>query len=174
MPSSLQFAYGELQHYFSTHEPFQKDSSTTAAISTLSIGLMYICSPCVAFFVQRWPWTRAPLGILGLAIMDAALIAASFCNDAAALLGTLGVLYALGGLILYFPAMYLIDEWFEKKKGLAFAAVWSGTYIGGSGLPFLLHWLLYAYGFRTTLRSWSVVLVSIDSIIQKVSELTLD
>lgn len=62
------------------------------------------------------------------------LIAASYCNSTAALLATQGVLFAVGGLFLYFPAMYVIDEWFVARKGLAFGVVWTGTGFSGSVL----------------------------------------
>lgn len=72
-----------------------------------------------------------------------------------------------------------MDEWFVKKKGLAFGVMWvriltgslpgdikynelmhdqAGTGLGGVIIPILLQFLLNKYGFRTTLRIWSAVL----------------
>lgn len=65
----------------------------------------------------------------------------------------------MGGLTLYFPAMYVIDEWFIARKGIAYGVVWTGTGVSGAVFPFLLHWLLSSYGFRTALRVWAVILV---------------
>lgn len=121
---------------------------------------MFLASPLVAVGIQRFPGARLPASICGLAIMVTGLVAASFCNGAGALLATQGVMYAIGGLILYFPAMYLIDEWFVARKGLAFGVVWTGTGTAGAIVPFLLQWLLDDYGFRTALRVWAVILVS--------------
>ena len=64
--------------------------------------------------------------------MIAGLVIASFCNSVGALLATQGVMYAIGGLVLYFPAMYVIDEWFVARKGLAFGIVWTGTGTAGT------------------------------------------
>jgi MFS family permease len=61
---------------------------------------------------------------------------------------------------MYFPAMYVIDEWFIARKGLAFAIIWTGTGVGGAIFPFVSQWLLDTYGFRTALRVWAVVIVS--------------
>ena len=157
----LPFSYGVFQEYYSSHEPFQKNSSRTAAISTTAIAIMFFASPCVALVIQRWPWVRFRAGLCGLALMDAALLVSSFCSSVSVLLATQGVLYAVGGLILYFPAMYFIDECFIARKGLAIAIVWTGTYAGGAGVPFLLQWLLKQYGFATAIRVWTVVLVSL-------------
>lgn len=121
---------------------------------------MFFASPLVALVIQRFPWIRLPGGILGLVIMDSALLAASFCNRTSVLLATQGVLYAIGALILYFPAMYLIDEWFVARKGLAFGLVWTGTGLSGAVVPFILQGLLQAYGFRTTLRAWTGIQAS--------------
>lgn len=123
---------------------------------------MFIASPLVAIVVQRFPRSRRLANLLGLAILTAALVAASFTNTTGALLATQGVLFAIGGLTMYFPAMYVIDEWFVARKGLAFAVIWTGTGVGGAIFPFVSQWLLDSYGFRTALRVWAVVIVSLE------------
>jgi hypothetical protein len=87
------------------------------------------------------------------------MLAASFANTVGGLLATQGVLYAIGGLILYFPTMVFVDEWFVARKGLAYGVMWAGSGSAGVVVPFLLQWLLDTYGFRTALRVWAVVLV---------------
>ena len=125
---------------------------------------MFISSPIVAIFIQRYPRSRRPASFVGLAITSVSLIAASFAQNTATLLATQGVLYAVGGLTLYFPAMYVIDEWFIQRKGLAFGAVWTGTGVAGAIVPFLMQWLLRTYGFRTALRVWAIIMVRDESI----------
>ena len=120
---------------------------------------MFISSPLVALALQRYPRIRRPASFVGLVITVLSLIIASFAHNTATLLATQGVMYALGGLTLYFPAMYVIDEWFIARKGLAFGVVWTGTGVSGAIVPFLLEWLLSSYGFRTALRVWAVILV---------------
>ncbi|KAF2173734.1 hypothetical protein M409DRAFT_62010 [Zasmidium cellare ATCC 36951] len=151
------FSFGVFQEYYASHEPFSKDSSTTAAISTTASGIMYLSSPLVALVLQRWPHIRRPSGIVGLIIMLAALVGASFCNSSIGLLATQGIMFAVGGLTLYFPAMLVIDEWFIQRKGLAFGICWTATGTSGAIIPFLFQWLLNQYGFRTALRVWAVI-----------------
>lgn len=119
---------------------------------------MYFASPFVAITLQRWPQYRRPTSCCGLIIMVLSLVAASFCNSISGLIGTQGVMYAIGGLILYFPVMSLITEWFVQRRGLAFGIMWAGTGLAGTVLPFLLQWLLNSYGYRTTLRVWAIVI----------------
>lgn len=70
----------------------------------------------------------------------------------------LGVLYGLGFLILYYPVLSMLNEWFVKRKGLAFGILYSATGLSGLALPFILSSLLSKYGHRTTLRSSAVAL----------------
>lgn len=154
------FAFGIFQAYYRTHEPFSREPSGIAAISTTASGLMFLSSPLVAVIIQRYPRIRRPASFLGLVVTTLSLIVASFAQNTATLLATQGVLYAIGGLTLYFPAMYVIDEWFIARKGLAYGIVWTGTGVAGAIVPFLLQWLLDSYGFRTALRVWAVILVS--------------
>ena len=155
------FVFGVFQNYYSTHIPFEDEPAGIAAISTTASGIMYLASLLVAIVVQRYPQSRRALNLIGLAIVAVALIAASFCTSSGALLATQGVLYAVGGLTLYFPAMYLIDEWFIARKGLAYAIIWTGTGVGGAIFPFVSDWMLSSYGFRTALRAWAVIIVAL-------------
>ena len=125
---------------------------------------MYFMAPFIAVAVQRWPRHRRLASFCGLALMVSGLIAASFCNSVNGLIGTQGVMYAIGGLVAYFPAMSLITEWFIQRRGLAFGIMWAGTGISGTVLPFLLQWLLDSYGYRTTLRVWAITLAILASI----------
>ena len=107
------------------------------------------------------------------------LIIASFANNVQGLLATQGVVYAIGGILIYFPSIQYIEEWFVAKRGLAYGVMWAGTgkfpqfhlhqnaddfhsTEGSAGVvvPFILQWLLNSYGFRTALRAWAIVLVS--------------
>ena len=111
------------QNYYSTHAPFDREPAGIAAISTTASGIMFIASPLVALACQRFPRSRRLANFVGLAILTSALVAASFTNTTGALLATQGILFAIGGLTMYFPAMYVIDEWFIARKGLAFAVI---------------------------------------------------
>lgn len=95
--------------YYSTHEPFASQSSGIPAIGTTATGVMYLASPLVAIGAQRWPKLRRPGMVFGLVVMLVALVAASFCNTVSGLIATQGVLYGVGGLFAYFPALQYID-----------------------------------------------------------------
>jgi MFS family permease len=90
--------------------------------------------------------------------MCIALAAASFAKNVTHLIITHGILYAIGGGICYSPTILFVDEWFIQRKGLAFGFMWAGTGVSGVVLPLVMQWLLESYGFRTTLRIWSLAL----------------
>ena len=56
--------------------------------------------------------------------MTVALVASSFSSHVAHLIITQGVLYAVGGTLLYCPTILYLDEWFIRRKGLAFGVMW--------------------------------------------------
>ncbi|KAF2006141.1 putative MFS monocarboxylate transporter [Amniculicola lignicola CBS 123094] len=151
------FAFGIFQSYYSTHAPFA-GSSNVAIIGTCAMGIMYLSAPLVFGVIQRWQWTKRPAIALGLVIMCLALGLSSLAQNTTHLIVTQGVFYAIGGGLTYSPVIVYVDEWFVKRKGLAYGIMWAGTGLGGVLIPILLQSLLDKYGFRTALRVWTIVL----------------
>ena len=139
-------------------------------------GIMYLGAPFSFALLQRYPLHRRRFAVAGLAIMIISLVASSFATRVSHLILTQGVLYAIGGSMLYTPTIIFLDEWFIARKGLAFGVMWAGTgnhppyapsdsrpgliIIGFSGvcIPFLMNWGLNEYSFSTMLRVWSIIL----------------
>lgn len=119
---------------------------------------MYLDLPIVFGLLQRWPRYQRFATVGGLITMCLALGLSSFSSNTTHLIVTQGVIYALGGSFAYSPCILFLDEWFARKKSLAFGIMWAGTGLAGVILPLVMEWLLNAYGFRTTLRAWSVSL----------------
>ncbi|KAH7011266.1 major facilitator superfamily domain-containing protein [Ilyonectria destructans] len=151
------FAFGVFQDYYSTHEPFA-GSSQIAVIGTCAMGIMYLGLPFVMLVQRLYPKQTRWSPIIGLFIMCVALAASSFSQNTTHLIATQGVVYAIGGSISYCPCILYMDEWFVKRKGFAYGVMWSGTGLAGFALPLLFEALLGRYGFRTTLRVWSLAL----------------
>jgi MFS family permease len=152
-------SYGVMQDYYLSHEPFVNNSSGLAAVSTTAMAIMLIGSPLVSLILQRFPSFRRSGGCVGLAIIFLGLFIASVTDDSIIVLLSQGAMYGVGALLVYFPAMFLIDEWFVERKGFAFGICWAGTGIGGAAMPFLLRWWLDAYGHRITLRISAGIIV---------------
>jgi MFS family permease len=149
------FAFGVFQDYYTTNAPFA-GSSSIAVIGTCAMGLMYLDVPLMMAFLRLYPRLGRWSPIAGLMVMCLGLAMSSFSTTVTHLIITQGVFYAIGGSIAYSPCIVYMDEWFVKKKGLAYGIMWSGTGLAGVVLPLLIQALLDRYGFKTTLRLWAV------------------
>ncbi|KAJ6163458.1 hypothetical protein N7497_003437 [Penicillium chrysogenum] len=151
------FTYGVFQAYYGEIPQF-KDSGNIAVVGTCAMGIMYLDLPLVFAAYRQWPkYQRFGCG-LGVLLMCAALGLSSLATNTNHLIVTQGIFYALGGSIAYAPCILLMEEWFDRRKGLAFGVMWAGTGIGGVVLPIVMEQLLGRYGFRVTLRAFAVVL----------------
>ncbi|KAF9695081.1 hypothetical protein EKO04_006839 [Ascochyta lentis] len=151
------FAYGIFQHHYSSHPPFA-GSRNIALIGTCAMGLMYLSAPLVFGLLAWYPWVRRYCIMVGLFIMCLSLGLSSLSTTVPQLIASQGVFYAVGGAMCYSPTITFMDEWFVKRKGLAFGCMWAGTGLGGVIIPLLLQHLLNRYGFRTTLHVWTLLL----------------
>ncbi len=57
---------------------------------------------------------------LGLFLDCLALVSASFATHAWHVILTQGAMYGLGFLLLYYPLLSLLNEWFVDNRGLAY------------------------------------------------------
>lgn len=122
-------------------------------------GLAYFVAPFAGFSLQRWPAQRKKASIFGLVLILISLLAASYATSVAQLILTQGVLYGIGGSLLYNPFLFYLDEWFIRRKGMAYGVFFSGTGLAGSFIPAILQWGLDNYGFQLTLQIWALVVV---------------
>lgn len=92
-------------------------------------------------------------------MITAALISASLTERVSLLIITQGMLYGVGVSLLYTPFIFYLDEWFVKRKGLAYGVFWAGTGFAGSVVPLVLDWGVRNYGVQATLQAWAVFVV---------------
>ncbi|KKZ63630.1 hypothetical protein EMCG_02071 [[Emmonsia] crescens] len=155
------FSFGLFQDYYSRHEPFKSDPSGISAIGTSALGIMYLGSPLSFAAMRYWPLARRWSTAAGFALLVISLFTSSFATAVSPLIATQGVLYAIGGSLVYTPVIIFVDEWFIRRKGLAFGVMWAGTGFSGVVVPFMMSWLLGRYSFKITLRVWAITLAII-------------
>ncbi|MCJ1450004.1 hypothetical protein MMC28_000332 [Mycoblastus sanguinarius] len=153
------FSYGIFQEYYTTHPHFSEDASSVAIIGSSAMGIMYLGAPFTFALLQKFPYHRRYFSVIGLFIIVLALITSSFATRVWHLILTQGVMYAIGGSMLYTPTIVFLDEWFIRRKGFGFGVMWAGTGVSGVCIPFVMNWGLNKYSFSTMLRAWSIVLV---------------
>lgn len=71
---------------------------------------------------------------------------------------TQGVAYGLGFLILYYPILSMLNEYWISRRGMAYGVLCSAPGVSGAFMPFLQQAMLEKYGYRTTLRAVAVAL----------------
>ncbi|CAG7994378.1 unnamed protein product [Penicillium olsonii] len=150
--------FGIFQDYYSTIPEFKKDSSKIPLIGTLAQSLYYLGAPFSAGLTKKFPkyqrhqiWVGWPLCIFGL-------LAASFTNSVGGLIGTQVFLYGFGFVVLTYPIVSMVNEWWVVRKGMAFGLISASSGVTGAFMPFIIEALLNNYGYKTTLRACAVAL----------------
>ncbi|KAJ5094827.1 hypothetical protein N7456_010688 [Penicillium angulare] len=152
------FSYGVFQDYYTTHEPF-KSSGDIAVVGTCAMGISYMLLPVAFLLLQAIPRLKLWAAPIGFIIMCLALSLSSFATSTTGLILSQGVAYGIGASLAYAPTIVFMEDWFVRRKGLAFGIMWAGTGLSGVILPVVLQWMLDTYGHKTALRAWSIVLL---------------
>ena len=85
---------------------------------------MYLLMPVYFAILQRYPFLKRYSVWASLPLLAGGLIGASFAQNVTHLIGCQGVLYALGGNMLFAPTVTYLDEWFVRRKGFAIGIMW--------------------------------------------------
>ncbi|KAF1967716.1 putative MFS monocarboxylate transporter [Bimuria novae-zelandiae CBS 107.79] len=153
-------AFGVFQEYYSSHgDELKGGVGNVATVGTTVSGVMYLMSPFTFFLLTRWPRLRRWFGPIGLVLAFIGFLASSFATTVGQLILTQGVVSALGCGLLFTPTTLYLDEWFVKRKGLAYGIMWAGKSATGVGLPFAINASLRRFSPGTTLQAWSVATV---------------
>ncbi|KAJ3521479.1 hypothetical protein NM208_g13271 [Fusarium decemcellulare] len=148
-------SYGVFQDYYSKRPEFEGDSNL-AVIGTVSTSIYFLGAPIATPLVKRFQHWQRHMIVAGWAGCIVSLVAASFMTSVNGLIATQGVLYGVSFILLYFPLLSMLNEWFVKRRGVAYGVMSAGSGVSGVGYPFLLEALLSKYGYQTTLRAVAI------------------
>ncbi|CCA76287.1 hypothetical protein PIIN_10282 [Serendipita indica DSM 11827] len=123
----------------------------------LTSGIMFCAGPFAHAVMYRYPQWRQHAMYLGAAICFTSLFAASFTTDIRYLVFYQGILYALGGVLLYNPCLSYMSEWFVVRRGFANGVIYAGTAVGGLILPPILPSVIERQGAAKALRMLAIV-----------------
>lgn len=154
----LPFSYGVFLNHYADLPEFA-DSKGLSLIGTLASGIPYLASPLMFMLINMFPHHRKNMMWFGLLLTALACVASSFATRPWHLIVTQGVLYGIGTNFLYSPTFSMLNEWFMKRRGLAYGVMFAGTGISGLFLPLIFEKLLTSYGHATALRAWSVAMI---------------
>ncbi|KAL1745717.1 major facilitator superfamily domain-containing protein [Schizophyllum fasciatum] len=158
---SFPFTYGVfLESYLSdpTYAEQPHAQVLLPLVGTICTGIMYCSGPALYPLIVRFPRCRRPAIWLGAATCALSLLAASYTTKVTNLVALQGVLYALGGSLIYSPTIFYMSEWFIRLRGTANGIVFAGTATGGLVLPLVFPKVLASYGIPRTLRYLSIAI----------------
>ncbi|CAO2647664.1 Nn.00g085860.m01.CDS01 [Neocucurbitaria sp. VM-36] len=151
-------SFGVFQEYYSRLPAF-KDEPYISIVGTTASGISYLGAPFAIPFIRRWSTYRTHMILVGWPLCIVGLIAGSFADRLSTLILTQGVMYGTGFIIFYYPILSMVDEFWVKRRGMAYGLLCSASGASGAVTPLLLQVLLRKYGYRTTLRSVAVMLM---------------
>ncbi|NXL33536.1 MOT10 protein, partial [Glaucidium brasilianum] len=122
----------------------------TAWVSSLSMGMVFFCSPIVSIFTDLFGCQK--VAVAGAAVGFAGLLSSSFVSTIEPLYFTYGILFACGCSFAYQPSLVILGHYFKKRLGLVNGIVTAGSSLFTVSLPFLLRVLIDSVGLCNTLR----------------------
>ncbi|KAJ1333111.1 MFS transporter MCT family solute carrier family 16 (monocarboxylic acid transporters) member 10 [Microdochium nivale] len=148
-------SFGVFQDYYSKIPEFN-NSPYIGVVGTIASGLGYIGAPVIMSFIQGHQRWRREMIWIGWPICIGGLVAGSFANTLETLILTQGVAYGIGFLILYYPTLTMVNEYWIARRGMAYGVLCSASGVSGAVMPFAVQALLERYGYQTTLRAVAV------------------
>ncbi|NWY00591.1 MOT10 protein, partial [Nothoprocta ornata] len=129
----------------------------TAWVSSLSMGMIFFCSPIVSVFTDLFGCRK--VAVIGAAVGFVGLLSSSFVSTIEPLYFTYGVLFACGCSFAYQPSLVVLGYYFKKRLGLVNGIVTAGSSLFTVSLPFLLRVLIDSVGLYNTLRVLCVLML---------------
>ncbi|KAF7595899.1 hypothetical protein BBP40_004392 [Aspergillus hancockii] len=148
--------YGIFQEYYSSHNDLQGSKEDLAVVGTTSAGILYLLSPVSFTLLTRYPHLQKYCASVGLLLSVSGSLLSSFSVTVWHLIVTQGIVCAIGNGLVFSPTTLYLDQWFIRRKGLAYGIMWAAKSICGVALPFAAGACLERFGTRTTLRAWTV------------------
>lgn len=151
-------SFGVFQDYYAQLPAF-KNNAYISAIGTTASGISYLGAPLATPLIRRWAAYRTHMILVGWPLCILGLVAGSFANKLGTLLLTQGVMYGIGFIIFYYPILSMVDEFWVRRRGMAYGLLCIASGASGAVTPLIIQHLLRRYGYHTTLRAVAVALV---------------
>ncbi|KAG8708125.1 hypothetical protein FRC09_001427, partial [Ceratobasidium sp. 395] len=157
--------YGVFQEYYISHTTFGNASEAAiGAVGTTTLAIGYFECLVIILVAQHWPDKIRGLMWSSLALCCSSLALASFATQIWHLQLLQGICFGIGCGGLYAPVLVYLSEWFSAKRGLAGSIIFGGSGIGGAVFPVTTNFLLQRFGFRWTLRLFSLAILVLGAI----------
>jgi len=138
------YSFGVL--FPSVVEYFDESRGKTALIGTLLYATPMILSPLACALVDTYGCR--PVAVCGGALTGVSLAVASMASSVVVLCIIVGVLSAVGLALVYISSLFVVTNYFERRRGFALGLAVTGSAIGAFAFPPLIEWLDELYAWR--------------------------
>lgn len=151
-------SFGVFQEYYTSLPEFSHNRYISV-VGTSASGIAYLGAPFITPLIQKWARYRTHMILVGWPSCIIALVAGSFADRLGTLILTQGIMYGVGFIIFYYPILSMVDEFWVRRRGMAYGFLCSASGASGAVTPLVLQILLRRYGYRITLRGVAIMLV---------------
>ncbi|SCU82000.1 LAMI_0B08548g1_1 [Lachancea mirantina] len=151
------FTFGVFQDfYLSQSGPLSgRSTSSVSVIGTVATALTYMLTllntGLSAYFSVR------QIMLSGAILMSLGFIAASFAHELWQFSLSQGLLFGIGGSMVYLPPVVHAPPYFTSHRGIAMGLLFSGTGAGGLALAPLTRYLITKFGWQWALRICGII-----------------
>ncbi|KAI9294292.1 MFS general substrate transporter [Neoconidiobolus thromboides FSU 785] len=151
-------SYGVFIDYYSKVVFPDSEYSIISLIGIIAPALIAFTSPLAGKLANKIGLKKGIL--IGTTFITLSYLLASFSFKVWHLLLTQGIMFGIGGGLVFVPANVIVSQWFTKNRGLALGIGTAGSGIGGMAFSVLNGYLLPQVGFEWTLRYNCIILFS--------------
>ncbi|KAF2731872.1 MFS general substrate transporter [Polyplosphaeria fusca] len=142
---------GVFQQYYDTTLLSDYSPSTVAWIPSLQVFLISALGPVIGALFDRYG--PRYLMLVGTILHVFGIMMTSLGTQYYQIFLAQGLCSALGVSAIFQPSVNSVAGWFDKRRGLAFGVVFTGSSIGGVVFPIMITHLIATIGFAWALRT---------------------
>lgn len=126
-------------------------SYVSALVQSLTMGTTFLMSPVAGVLTDTIGLRTTTF--IGGAIASGGMLISSFCDhNVVALYITYGIMYGLGGSLVYTPSLAILGHYFKKHIGVVNGVVTAGSSTFTIVVSYLMDWLLRKVRLAWTFR----------------------
>ncbi|KAL6709141.1 hypothetical protein ACN47E_001957 [Coniothyrium glycines] len=145
----LVYSYGIVQLHLA--QEHLASVPTLSFIGSVAVAISPLCCTLVARIINMIGYRAT--AILGAFFLGLGEFTAGFSTKSVpAMFMTQGVIFGVGGSLIFLPAATCPSLWFKRKRGLATGAVYGGAGIGSAVIALTLERLITATSLETALK----------------------
>lgn len=155
-------SFGVFQAFYTTHPKF-KDSKLLPIVGTLALGISDLGMPIVTAMNLRWPHRQKSLVVYGWLICIMGLLGASLASQVWHLIVFQGLLVGIGAMLAGTSYIFVLNQWFFEKRGLAYGILFTAGGVSGLFIPLSVRGFLN-HGYGAALQGSATALTVIGGI----------